>query len=87
MDTWGEISGTSPDDSTENDDLNAPLNSPFDLSIEECRHKFWQKTGIILVSKVSQRVLNRWSQFSEQKLRFFSKMKILKNAFNKEWGA
>ena len=26
-------------------------------------------------------------QFSEQKLRFFSKMKILKNAFNKKWWA
>ena len=32
----------------------------------------------------SQRELNRWSQFSEQKLRFFSKVKILKNDFNKK---
>ena len=58
MDTWGKISGTSPDDSTEDDDLNACLNSPFDLSIEECRHKFWQKTGTYyfdIVSKVSPR--------------------------------
>ena len=34
-----------------------------------------------------QRELNIWSQFSEQKLRFFSKVKILKNAFNKKWCA
>ena len=31
-----------------------------------------------------QRELNRWSQFSEQNLRFFSKVKIKKNAFNKK---
>ena len=31
-----------------------------------------------------QRELNRWSQFSEQKLFFFSKVKISKNAFNKK---
>ena len=31
-----------------------------------------------------QRVLNKWSKLSEQKLRFFSKVKILKNAFNKK---
>ena len=31
-----------------------------------------------------QRELNRWSQFSERKLRFFSKVKIFKNAFNKK---
>ena len=34
----------------------------------------------------SQRELNRWSQFSEQKLFFFSKVKILKNTFNKNDG-
>ena len=32
-------------------------------------------------SHVSQRVLNRWSKLSEQKLRFFSKVKIIKNVF------
>ena len=31
-----------------------------------------------------QRELNRWSQFSEQKLRFFSKVEIQKNAFNEK---
>ena len=31
-----------------------------------------------------QRVLNRWSKLSEQKLRFFSRMKIFKNAVNKK---
>ena len=56
MDTWAKISGTSPDESTEDEDINACFNSPFDLSIEECRHKFWQKTGTYyfdIVSKVS----------------------------------
>ena len=37
-----------------------------------------------LHATLTQRELNRWSQFSEQKLRFFSKVKILKNAFNKK---
>ena len=31
-----------------------------------------------------QRELNRWSQFPEEKLRFFSKVKIFKNGFNKK---
>ena len=34
--------------------------------------------------RVGQRVLHRWSKLSEQNLRFFSKVKILKNAFNKK---
>ena len=34
--------------------------------------------------KVNQRGLNRWSNNSEQKLGFLSKVKILKNAFNKK---
>ena len=34
-----------------------------------------------------QRVLNRWSKLSEQKLNLFSKVKIWKNAFNKKWWA
>ena len=29
-----------------------------------------------LIGEINQRELNRWSQFSEQKLRFFSKVKI-----------
>ena len=40
-----------------------------------------------VITTSTQRELNRWSQFSEQKLRFFSKVKILKNAFNKKWWA
>ena len=32
----------------------------------------------------SERELNRWSQFSEQNLRPFSKVKSLRNAFNKK---
>ena len=32
----------------------------------------------------SERELNRWSQFSEQNLRSFSKVKSLRNAFNKK---
>ena len=32
---------------------------------------------------INQRVLNRLSKLSEQKLRFFSRVKIKKNAFNK----
>ena len=39
---------------------------------------------IMFIHSISQRELNRWSQFSEQKLRFFSKVKIKKNAFNKK---
>ena len=43
------------------------------------------------IATIGQRVLNRWSKLghvpqsklSEQKLRFFSKVKILKNVFNK----
>ena len=31
-----------------------------------------------------QRGLNRWSNNSEQKIGFLSKVKILKNAFNKK---
>ena len=37
-----------------------------------------------LFNSINQRVLNRWSKLSEQKLRFFSKVKILKNAVNKK---
>ena len=36
---------------------------------------------------IVQRVLNRWSKLSEQKLRFFPRVKIWKNAFNKKWWA
>ena len=32
--------------------------------------------GFIFTGKLIQRELNRWSQFSEQKLRLFSKVKI-----------
>ena len=35
---------------------------------------------------IRQRGLNKWSKVSEQKF-FFSKVKILKNAFNKKWWA
>ena len=56
MDTWAKISGTSPDESTEDEDINACFNSPFDLSIGECRHKFWQKTGTILRKYVTKYV-------------------------------
>ena len=37
-----------------------------------------------LYGKFIQRGLNRWSKFSEQKLRFFSTVKIERNAFNNE---
>ena len=41
---------------------------------------------IYLANEPNQRVLNRWSKLSEQKLGFFSKVKIKKNAFNKNDG-
>ena len=44
----------------------------------------WGGDGKYLGSHPIQRDLNRLSQFLEQKLRFFSKVKILKNAFNKK---
>ena len=34
--------------------------------------------------EMKTRVLNRWSKLSEQKLRFLSKVKIQKNAFNEK---
>ena len=37
-----------------------------------------------LDSRINQRGLNRWSNNSEQKLGFLSKVKILKDAFNKK---
>ena len=40
-----------------------------------------KERGEETTSKFIQRELNRWSKFSEQKLRFFSKVKILKKCF------
>ena len=49
--------------------------------------------GLGVARHLVQRELNRWSQFSEQKLRFFSKVKILNNdghigfiSDKKNWG-
>ena len=42
-----------------------------------------KQEGMVHVT-INQRGLNRWSNNSEQKLGFLSKMKILKNAFNKK---
>ena len=36
---------------------------------------------------LTQRVLNRWSHLSEQKLRLFSKVKLKKNEIDKKWWA
>ena len=37
-----------------------------------------------IICSINQRGLNRWSNNSEQKLGFLSKVKIKKNAFNKK---
>ena len=47
----------------------------------------WPKFhNAVTKGQLIQRVLNRWSKLSEQKLRFFSKVKIKKNAFDKNDG-
>ena len=45
-----------------------------------------QATELNNNGRFMQRELNRWSQFSEQKLSFFFKCENLKNVFNKRFG-
>jgi hypothetical protein len=58
----------------------------FPQNVEKRKSKNGKKSSHLfyLIVVLIQRELNRWSQFSEQKLRFFSKVKILENDFNKK---
>ena len=53
------------------------------LNLKIFEHKSYPKCSL-RQGMLNQRGLNRWSNNSEQKLGFLSKVKIKKNAFNKK---
>ena len=61
--------------------------SPLKLKTIELKTFDFRPLNFMMVGETlgpMQRGLNRWSNNSEQKIGFLSKVKILKNAFNKK---